>query len=1110
VVVDVAKLSVGREDYYVREVAQNREEYLTGHGESPGRWLGQGAATLDQQGTASTEAFVRMFHGRHPDTGALLGRAHGEGGVPAFDVVFRPTKSVSLLYGLGDAQVASVVLEAHHEATTEALGYLEAHVGARRGHGGCEHVAGDGLVAVGFDHRTSRAGDPLLHTHVIVANRVQGPDGRWTALDGRDLYRHRLAADAIYRGTYQRALSRSLGVEWTGPDQYGNREVAGIPDELVRAFSKRADAIDLEVERLESEGRVRTPKLVKWVVHSTRQAKRQEAPATLAERWRAEAREHGADVPGLLRDVLGRPADDEPTAGSETEVAAAFDQLAGAQGLTAQASTFARQDVIAALGAQLACPDRTRLETLADRFLEEQAVSVMAERSVGERRYATPELLGVEQRLVAGALGRQGDRAGVCSPEAVRAALAEHPTIGEDQAGMVRDLCRQGAGVGVVVGKAGTGKTYALGVARHAFALDGHRAMGTAPTGIATTSLEAEGFEEVATVDRLLVELDQAARSGQRSARGGQAAAEPVLDARTVLVVDEAGMVGSRKLTRLLDHAHQAGAKVVLVGDDRQLGSIDAGGGFRGLRLRLGASVLTENRRQHQAWERDALELVRDGQVDQAVAAYREHDRVVAARSKTELTLQLVRDWWTARQEAEAAESAGEPGKDAVILAYRRDEVDRLNTVCQQVMAENSRLGAERFQIGDRTFHVGDQVVCGRNDLQGLGVANGTRGTITALDLAQRAITIRTEQGRKITLDTDYLDRPTPKGRRVVDLAYATTGHKAQGLTRWRALVRLTGQEDANWLYVQLSRAKHLTRLFTIVGPEPQQTVGEIDLPEREPTDAYDQLATALARPGSQTLAIDASSRLDVRAVPTTELRGERDQLRQVMDQAPPDRSRMLKRATERRQHAEQTLAEIERAQPPSSKRRRAGRDVPGDTRTAHALATQQAARALDAELQARKAQQQHDAWIEAHPDLEIACRDVAAELAWRRRARATVAEVEQPAHLAHALGPIPDSVRGRRSWRHAARLIEDYRDRYQVADPDQPLGATQPRDPEQRQAWRAAHDALERVQARQRQLPGDRQRNVTTPAHDHDQPIHQHARDRDHPPVQGPERAAG
>jgi conjugative relaxase-like TrwC/TraI family protein len=117
----------------------------------------------------------------------------------------------------------------------------------------------------------------MLHTHLVVANRVQGPDGRWTALDGRDLYWHRLAADAIYRASYQRELSRSLGVEWTAADRHGNRELQGVPEELLRAFSKRSDQIDLEVERLEASGRERTPRLVKWAVHATRKPKQHEA-----------------------------------------------------------------------------------------------------------------------------------------------------------------------------------------------------------------------------------------------------------------------------------------------------------------------------------------------------------------------------------------------------------------------------------------------------------------------------------------------------------------------------------------------------------------------------------------------------------------------------------------------------------------------------------------------------------------------------------------------------------------------------------------------------------------------------------------------------------------
>jgi conjugative relaxase-like TrwC/TraI family protein len=270
VVADVAKLSVGREDYYLRELATDHEQYLSGHGESPGRWYGAGATSLGLQGEASPAGFQAMFEGRDPTTGELLGRPYSRGAVPAFDGVLRPTKSVSILYGLGDPATGRAVLAAHHAGLAEAVAYLDAHLGARRGHGGVQHVSGQGLLAVGLDHRTSREGDPLLHTHLVIANRVQGPDGRWTALDGRDLYRHRLAADAIYRATYQRELARTLGVEWTPADDHGNRELQGISENLVRSFSKRTSEIDVELDRLTNDGRERTPRLVKWAVQATR------------------------------------------------------------------------------------------------------------------------------------------------------------------------------------------------------------------------------------------------------------------------------------------------------------------------------------------------------------------------------------------------------------------------------------------------------------------------------------------------------------------------------------------------------------------------------------------------------------------------------------------------------------------------------------------------------------------------------------------------------------------------------------------------------------------------------------------------------------------------
>src|SRR5215213_7829670 len=160
VVADIAKLSIGREEYYTRELATDHEQYLSGHGESPGRWYGAGASSLGLQGEASVAGFQAMFEGRDPTTGELLGRPHGRNAVPAFDVVLRPTKSVSILYGLGDSATGRAVLAAHHAGLAEAVGYLDEHLGARRGHSGVQHVSGQGLLAVGFDHRTSREGDP--------------------------------------------------------------------------------------------------------------------------------------------------------------------------------------------------------------------------------------------------------------------------------------------------------------------------------------------------------------------------------------------------------------------------------------------------------------------------------------------------------------------------------------------------------------------------------------------------------------------------------------------------------------------------------------------------------------------------------------------------------------------------------------------------------------------------------------------------------------------------------------------------------------------------------------------------------------------------------------
>src|SRR5439155_19140544 len=223
-----------------------------------------------------------------------------------------------------------------------------------------------------------------------------------------------------------------------------------------------------------------------------------------------------------------------------------------------------------------------------------------------ERRYSTPELLAIEKRLIEGALSRRDEGAAVVSERTVAAALARRPTLGADQAKMVRRLTRDGHGVQVVTGKAGSGKTFALDAAREAWQADGYRVIGAAVSRRAARELEDGAGIESTSLAALLQDLRVGGDYG--------------LPERTVVVLDEAGMAGTRQLAELLDHADPARAKVVLVGDPHQLPEIDAGGAFRALVVRTDPIELSDNRRQSERWERDALEHLRAGRAAEALA----------------------------------------------------------------------------------------------------------------------------------------------------------------------------------------------------------------------------------------------------------------------------------------------------------------------------------------------------------------------------------------------------------------------------------------------------------------------------------------------------------
>jgi ATP-dependent exoDNAse (exonuclease V) alpha subunit len=336
---------------------------------------------------------------------------------------------------------------------------------------------------------------------------------------------------------------------------------------------------------------------------------------------------------------------------------------------------------------------------------------------------------------------------------------------------MVSTLVTSGAGVQVVIGRARAGKTYALDAAREAWQGSGHRVLGAALAARAAAELQAGSGIPSTTLDRLLADLE----------RPGPLAG---LAPRSVVVVDEAGMVETRKLARLLAHAERWGAQVVLTGDSRQLPEVGAGGAFGALAKQLPAIELKDNRRQHEAWEREALAELRSGSVAAAISAYDQAGRVTLAPNAEMARDALVDAWWQARQ----------AGDQVMMYALRRSDVDDLNARARDRMDAAGLLGDDRLRVAGRELAPGDQVMCLRNDRR-LGVRNGTVGTVAAIEGA---------------------------GVALAD----GTAHKSQGATVDRAFLLGSDQLYREAGYVGLSRARLSSELF-VVGPGPGVEMGE-------------------------------------------------------------------------------------------------------------------------------------------------------------------------------------------------------------------------------------------------------------------------------------------
>jgi conjugative relaxase-like TrwC/TraI family protein len=818
----IGKLAAGQERYYEQQVAKGLDDYFTGRGESPGRWMGRGAADLGLEGNVEDGQLSALMAGRDPKTGETL-REH-DVKVAALDLTFSAPKSISVLYAVADERVSGELVLCHEQAVEAALSYLEdtaVLVSRRTGGGALSLHEGGGFVTAAFRHRMSRALDPQLHTHCVSANLAKGADGRWTALHHPTIFRAAQTAGYLYQAQLRALVHDRLGFEW-GAVHKGAADLQAIDRAVLEEFSKRRH----EMRRAAQEDGIglgsRSASQAAALATRTRKQFGIET-GTWREDVRARAGKHGLDRAErrrIERDALKalEKALDRDAHGERAETVAKVDakaegtlgdRLAGAGGLTEMQNTFDQRAVLRALAEDAQQGERIDvLRGQGGRFAERHDV---LRTEHGE--LTTAELVAVERRLIAAAQGRAGEGVGRVDADIVARALADcGRALNEGQQKAAEATVSSGHGVQVIEALAGTGKTYTAGVLRHVYQSGGYEVIGVAPTGRAVRELAEEAGIPSRTLDALVGSIE----------RGYQ------LPAGGVVVLDEGGMAPTRKTAALLEAAQVAGCKVIAIGDPGQLHSVQAGGWMRAVGRKVGTLRLSEVMRQRDPLERRALAALHDGASGRWLGWAREQDRVVLG-SAGGLLERAVSEW----HEAASAHGAGA----AVLIARDNDTRQALNERARALVREHGGLGAEA-SYGPVDVAVGDRVICRMND-RIVDVDNGTRGTVRAVDDA--GVILETGAGTLRRLPAAYV-----AGH--VEHAYALTGHGMQGGTVERAFVVAAPHElTRGWSYTALSRARGETRLFVITDSQDRDR-DELAPGERQPKPTEKELYAQLGR----------------------------------------------------------------------------------------------------------------------------------------------------------------------------------------------------------------------------------------------------------------------
>ena len=765
----VSAMSGGQGAYYTG-LAQ--EDYYLNGGEPPGIWVGKGAELLGLRGQVDKEIFSELFSGLDGKGSALVQNAGSENRQPGWDLTFSAPKSVSVLWSMLPVELGAEIRAAHTESVEKACGYLEETAAwTRRGHGGLKREKA-GLVMGLFEHGTSRAGDPQLHTHGLVLNIGVREDGTTGSIESKPLYQHKMAAGALYRSELAMQLGRRLGLEVERVRSWF--EVQGVDADLIRHWSTRRQEIEAALDKSGFSG----ARASEMAAVTTRQVKEHVAREELFGQWQKYGAENGwgpAEARKLCHDHGLRP--ESPQWVREFVIKEALQEV------TAQNSYFAEQDLLRKVaehsqgrgfGAK-ATIEATR------KYLREEAISLTPHGPL--KLFTTPEMLDLEKRMLSQVEASRNQCHHRVDDAVMEGKLKEASHLREEQRKAVKHVIGGQGGIAVVSGMAGTGKTTMLKTAAEIWKAGDYSVKGAALAGKAADGLANEAGIESSTIAKLLLEIEK-----------GRTALNP----RTILVVDEAGMAGTRHMAQLIEETQRAGAKLVLIGDARQLQPIDAGGPFGSIAKRLGDAPMKEIIRQTDGWAREAVHDLADGNAAKALKAFAERGQLSITTDKPSARLALMEEWKKG--------GVADPEKHLIITATNQDAAI-LNQEAQALRKKTGVLGETSLKVGNEEFHPGDRLVFTKNAAP-RGIRNGQLGIVENLNPITRSLGVKLDSGRLVWVPLDEYDH--------VKLGYAVTTHKSQGMTTRHAYI-LTDQsmQDKEMSYVQASRARGTTRLFT-------------------------------------------------------------------------------------------------------------------------------------------------------------------------------------------------------------------------------------------------------------------------------------------------------